>query len=140
MLVSPCSIRALSRWKSGRPCLSRDEFAVELNILRQRLRDVREQLRHVPTTPTPGAEAAGVGADEAAEAVELRFERPAGAGGDRAGTRQHRFGQPQTRGEPTRVDREKATVIPAATGSQLPRTDNAADDALRAVDHGVSRP
>ena len=50
---------------------------------------------HVPAAPAASAEA-GVRADQAAEAVELRLERPAAAGGDRPGAGEHRFGQPQT--------------------------------------------
>jgi hypothetical protein len=72
----------------------RDELPVELDALRQATAELGQELTHVPAAPTAGPEA-GLGADEAAETVELRFERPTGSARDRVGAREHRFGQPQ---------------------------------------------
>src|SRR5581483_2152117 len=71
-----------------------DQLAVELHVGRQRLLELGQERRHVPAATAAGAEAA-VRADEAAKAVELRFEAPPRTGGDRARAREHRFWQPQ---------------------------------------------
>src|SRR5215210_3563490 len=72
----------------------RDELPVELDALGQAAVELGQEVAHVPAAATAGLKA-GVCADEAAETVELWFERPAGAARDRVGAREHRFGQPQ---------------------------------------------
>jgi hypothetical protein len=77
--------------------VERDDLVVELDGLRQRRRDFRQQWSHVPASSAAGAEPA-VRADEAAVAVQFGLEQPAAAPGDRAGAGEHRFRQPQHRG------------------------------------------
>src|SRR3954454_13104677 len=72
----------------------RDELPVELDALGQAAAELGQEVAHVPAAPTACPET-GVGADEAAETVELRFEGPAGPARDRVGAREHGFGQPQ---------------------------------------------
>jgi hypothetical protein len=52
-----------------------DEFAVELHVASERLRELRQQLGHVPAASAAGA-GATVCADEAAKPVQLRLEAP----------------------------------------------------------------
>jgi hypothetical protein len=84
------STRSARATKSGLAVRERDQFAVE-DAARGEGFKFGEERCHVPEPPAPGFERA-FGADEAAEAVELRLVSVAVPGGHGGGPRQHRAG------------------------------------------------
>ena len=73
----------------------RDELPVELETIRQAAAELRQQMGHIPAAPAPSSKA-GVRADQATKAVQLRLEHPAAAVRDRPSPGEHRFRQPQS--------------------------------------------
>jgi hypothetical protein len=92
--AEPVEIRMTGR-------IPHNQLAIELNVLRQRLPELRQPVRHRPAPAAASAERT-MGADRAPKPVQLRLEHPAAATRKRTSASKHRLWQPHYhRGRPT---------------------------------------